>query len=61
MNTEHIPFPFIRELLAHQSEKEIIEAEERFHALIDLAERVVARQKEEQESETWIFFPPIVK
>jgi hypothetical protein len=51
MNTEHIPIPFIRALLEGKSEKEIVEAEERFLALIDLAERVVARQKEEQETE----------
>lgn len=50
MQTEHTPLPFIRELLAHKSEKEIVEAEERFLALIDLAERVVARQKEEEEN-----------
>lgn len=52
MQTEHIPLPFIRELLAHKSEKEIVEAEERFLALIDLAERIVVRQKEEEEQES---------
>jgi hypothetical protein len=50
MNTEHTPLPFIRALMKHHSEKDIIEAEERFLALIDLAERVRARQKEEQET-----------
>jgi len=49
MNTEHIPLPFIRSLLAHKSEQEIKEAEERFLDLLDLAKRVHTRMELEKD------------
>ena len=50
MNTKHTQLPFIRKLLAHKSDKEIKEAEERFFDFLDLAERIHTRIQREEDT-----------
>lgn len=50
MNTKHTPLAFIRKLLAHKSDKEIKDAEERFFDFLDLAERIHTRIQREDDT-----------
>ncbi|MCP4181186.1 MAG: hypothetical protein GY756_25770 [bacterium] len=50
MNTKHTQLPFIRKLLAHKSDEQIKEAEERFFDFLDLAERIHCRIQRDEET-----------
>jgi hypothetical protein len=50
MNTNHASLPFIRKLLAHKSDKEIKNAEQRFFDFLDLAERIHTRIQRDEDT-----------